>query len=51
MLYIQYLQCLYVDIKCNQWKMDWNKMDSIVIMDKKCILLVKILSKLEGHIW
>jgi hypothetical protein len=27
--------------------MDSNKMDSIVTMDKKCILLVIIMSKLE----
>jgi hypothetical protein len=31
--------------------MDWNKLDSIVIMDKKCILFVTIITKLEGHTW
>jgi hypothetical protein len=31
--------------------MEWNKMDSIVIMDQKCILFVTIITKLKGHIW
>jgi hypothetical protein len=26
-------------------------LDSIVIMDKTCILFVTIIEKLEGHIW
>jgi hypothetical protein len=29
------LQTISAMSRCNQWKMDGNKMDSIVIMDKK----------------
>ncbi len=40
MYYKQYMQCLDVEIRCKQWKMDGNKMDSIVIMDFKKIFFV-----------
>jgi hypothetical protein len=31
--------------------MDWNKMDSIVIMDEKCIVFITFKTKIEGYMW
>jgi hypothetical protein len=40
--------CLDVETKCNQLKIYWNKMDSILIMDRKMYFAYKNLNKTRG---
>jgi hypothetical protein len=37
----------YVEIICNELNMDWNKMNSIVIMEYKFILFITIVIELK----
>jgi hypothetical protein len=45
------MHCLDLKIRCKQWKTTWNKMDSIVILDLKCIVFITFLTKLKGYMW
>ncbi len=40
--------CLDVETRCNQLKIYWNKMDSILIMDRKMNFAYKNLNKTRG---
>jgi hypothetical protein len=40
--------CLDVETICNQLKIYWNKMDSILIMDRKMYFVYKNLNKTRG---
>jgi len=40
--------CLDVETICSQLKIYWNKMDSILIMDKKMYFVYKNLNKTRG---